>query len=144
MKNEGKKALARELFIKSALTRKEIATNVGVTEKTLRSWIDAGNWETIKESIHVTRNQLLDEAYQQLAAINKKIREEYGNAPTKELSDVKSVIRKEIETFSSQPLHKYIEVFEEMIQYLQKNHPAQVSIFGNLSQEFITEVSKRK
>ena len=144
MKNLEKKELAGALYTKSQLNRKQIATQVGTTEKTLRKWIEEENWDAIKDSLQITRPQLLQESYQQLAAINKKIKEDFGGVPNKELSDAKGVIRKEIEAFSVQPLYKYIEVFEEFIDYLSKNEPALINQFAIASQNFINQINKSK
>jgi predicted transcriptional regulator len=144
MKNAEKKTLAKTLFVKSSMNRKEIATQVGVTEKTLRNWIDGDNWEELKNSQTITRSQLLQDAYNQLRAINQKIEIDFKGIPTKELSDAKGVIRKEIEHFSHQPIYKYVEVFEEFIEYTSKISPSDLNKFSELSQGFIAHISKRK
>ncbi|HRO75783.1 MAG TPA: phage terminase small subunit-related protein [Crocinitomicaceae bacterium] len=146
MNTEEKKQLAFALYAKSSVkyTRKDIAKQVGTTEKTLRGWIENGEWDLQRDALQITRPQLLQEAYAQLKAINQQIAENHRNIPTKELSDAKAIIRKEIEAFSTQPIHRYIEVFEEFIEWLAKNEPAQNPIFGPLAQLFISDVSKRK
>lgn len=144
MKNAEKKELARGLYVKSSLNRKQIASTVNVTEKTLRNWIELDDWDLMKDSAQITRPQLLQEAYSQLKAINQKIKDDFGNVPTKELSDAKAVIRKEIEAFTTQPIHRYIEVFEEFIDFLSKNNPAILAEFATASQNFILQISKSK
>lgn len=144
MNNAEKKDLARSLYIKSDMTRKEIAQRVSTTEKTLRKWIDDDGWDKMKDSLQITRPQLLQDAYAQLNAINRHIEEKLQGIPTKDLSDAKGVIRKEIETFSEQPIHKYIEVFEDFIGYLSKTTPSKVAEFAVLSQEFINQLNKSK
>jgi len=144
MKIAEKKSLAQSLYIKSDLTRRQIAINASVTEKTLRKWIDDGDWDMMRDAIQVTRPQLLIEAYSQLKAVNAKIRDDYAGVPNKELSDAKGILRKEIETLSNQPIHKYIECFEEFIQYLSKNNPKELTKFANLSQQFINQLAKER
>lgn len=144
MKNSDKKALGKNLFINSNLNRKQIAEQIGCTEKTLRTWIENDNWEDLKNSLTITRPQLLQESYAQLKAINEKIKNDFGGVPNKELSDAKGIIRKEIELFSFQPIHKYVEVFEDFIDYLNRNMPSQLNDFTISSQAFIQEISKRK
>lgn len=144
MKMAEKKQLAQSLYVKSDFTRKQIAANAEVTEKTLRKWIDDGEWDKMKDALQVTRPQLLVEAYSQLKAVNEKIRDEFGNVPNKELSDAKGVLRKEIEILSNQPIHKYIEVFEDFIQFLSKTEPKELSKFATLSQSFINELVKER
>jgi len=143
MNNAEKKELARNLYVKSDFNRKEIASQVGTTEKTLRRWIDEGDWDKMKDALQITRPKLLQDAYAQLNAINRHIEEKLGGIPTKDLSDAKAIIRKEIEVFDFQPIHKYIEVFEDFIQYLSKNEPAKVSEFATLSQRFINQLNRK-
>lgn len=143
MKPQEKKKLAHSLFVKGNMTRKSIADQVGVQPKTLKSWIDKGNWEDMKEAQAITRPQLLQDAYNQLRAINLKV-EELGGVPNKELSDAKAIVRKEIETFSNSPLHQYVEVFEEFIGFISKHSPEDLIRFAELSNEFIEVLAKKK
>lgn len=136
MKNADKKRLAQSLFIKGDMLLKEIAKQVNVTAKTLSKWRDEGDWQTLKDAHTITKPRLLEAAFKQLHAVNQKI-EELGGVPTKELSDAKGVIRKEIELFSSNPVHVYVEVFEEFIQHLSKSDPQHLQLFAELSNEFI-------
>lgn len=142
MKISEKKALAESLFIKSSLNRKEIALQIGITEKTLRSWIDNGNWETIKDSQTITRSKLLMNAYQQLNAIDKEIHENFGGIPNKMLSDAQGVLVKKIESLSRQPIHKYVEVFEDFLSFLSQNHPENIQTFMDLSRKYLDSVAK--
>jgi len=143
MNNAEKKELARNLYVKSDFNRKEIAAQVGTTEKTLRRWIEEGEWDKTKDALQITRPKLLQDAYAQLNAINRHVEENLGGIPTKDLSDAKAILRKEIEVFDFQPIHKYIEVFEDFIQYLSKNEPAKVSEFATLSQRFINQLNRK-
>jgi transposase len=144
MNNREKQEQARGLYVKSTYNQKEIASIVKVTPKTLSKWVKDGNWDEQRDSLQITRPQLLQEAYAQLKAINQRIQTDFAGVPNKELSDAKAVIRKEIEALSSQPIHRYIEVFEEYIDWLSKTHPVQLTDFATSSQEFIHQLSKRK
>jgi transposase len=142
MNTAEKKVLAQGFYTRSMMTRKEIAAQVQVTEKTLRAWITDGDWDKLRDSMQITKPQLLNEAYQQLAAINKRIQDDHGGVPTKELSDAKGVIRKEIEQFENQPIHLYVEVFEDVIGWLSRNEPDKLSDFTKLTQKFLIAKSK--
>lgn len=137
MKIAEKKIVAQGLFTRSTMTRKEIASTVDVTEKTLRGWIVDGNWEQMRDAMQITKPKLLNDAYRQLAAINKKIDEELGGVPNKELSDAKATIRKEIEKFETSPIHIFVEVFEELIDFLSKNDPEKLQEFTMITQRFL-------
>lgn len=144
MKLADKKERARAFFVKSTLNRKEIADAVGVTEKTLRSWIVCENWQEEKDSQSITRMQLLQESYLQLKAINDQIRDNNAGVPTKNLADAKAMIRKEIDSLSRQPIYRYVEVFEEFLIFVSKNRPALVESFSKESMNFISELQKEK
>lgn len=144
MKMADKKERARAFFVKSTLNRKEIAEAVGVTEKTLRNWIESENWQEEKDSQSITRMQLLQESYRQLKAINDDIRDNYNGVPSKNLADAKAMIRKEIDSLSRQPIYRYVEVFEEFLIFVSKNNPPLVEPFSKVSMNFISELQKEK
>lgn len=146
MNYDEKKRLAYALYVKSSAkyTRKNIAIKISITETTLRSWIRKEEWDLQRDAMQITRPQLLMDAYSQLRAINQTIEKEHKGIPTKELSDAKGTVRKEIELFSTMAIHKYIEVFEEFIEWLSKTKPKKLHEWGDLSQSFISEISKDK
>jgi hypothetical protein len=141
-KYDEKKALAQSLYTRGHLSRKEICDIVGITEKTLRAWIEKHEWNDLKEAQTVTRQQLLTDSYKQLKAVNQAI-EDRGGIPDKTLSDAKSVLRKEIEALSDSPVHIYIEVFNEVTEWLIKNHPGKAADISNLLLSFIEQRQKQ-
>jgi len=138
-KYDEKRKKAFGLYIKGTLTRKEIAEIVSITEKTLRTWIENGNWDELKEAKTVTRQQLLVDAYAQLKAVNQRIAD-MGNVPDKTLSDAKSQLRKEIETLSDSPLHQYAEIFDEFALWVFHNHSDKAADIAQLQLQFLNEM----
>ncbi len=131
------------LYTKGVLSRKLIAQNVGTTEKTLRSWIESEGWDEQRQMQTITRPQLLQDAYRQLKALNDFI-DEKGGIPDKSQSDAKAVLIREIELFSIKPLHKYIEVVSEFVDYIQKNKPDLLMPVLEISDLFINQVAREK
>ena len=142
MTNKEKKQLARSLFIKSGINRKQLAQQVGCTEKTLRGWIAKEGWEQVREAETITRSQLRKDAYRQLAAINTVINEQMNGVPDKKLSDAKGVIRKEIEVLGEMPLHSYVEMAMELTAYVQANCPDKLIEITEMLDDFIQEKAK--
>ncbi|WP_053404988.1 hypothetical protein [Persicobacter sp. CCB-QB2] len=140
-KFDAKKEQARNLYTKGRINRKEIASLVNVTEKTLRAWITKEDWDSLKEAQTVTRQQLLQDAFSQLKAVNQKI-EEMGGVPDKVLSDAKSALRKEIEFLESNPLHVYCEVFDELTEWIIENKPDKALEYSKLFRGFLEEKHK--
>lgn len=75
LKKTEQKEYAKFLFTEKNLTQKEIAEKVGITEKTLKTWIDAndGEWRKLKKSLMTTKAQQISMLYDQLARINEEI-----------------------------------------------------------------------
>jgi hypothetical protein len=140
-KYDNKRSLAQSLYIRGSLTRIEISRIAGVTEKTLRTWVDKYEWDKLKEAQTVTRQQLLLDAYSQLKAVNRAI-DEIGGVPNKTLADAKSGLRKEIEALSDSPVHVYIEVFNEITEWLIKLKPHKAAEISGLLLEFIDQKQK--
>ncbi|MDR1155808.1 MAG: hypothetical protein LBL04_13970 [Bacteroidales bacterium] len=137
MTNREKKILAQTLFMAGNLTRKAIAAMIGVTEKTVGSWADEGNWEDIRKISRVTRGELLREAYAQLARINRKITAEMGGIPDKVMSDAKAQALREIEAFDERSLQTYADCFEDFSSWLMRVEPKHGPMFSQLLMRFL-------
>jgi DNA-binding XRE family transcriptional regulator len=143
-----KKQLAKGLFLNSKLSQKEIALQVGVTEKTIGKWCNdpKENWEKLKQLGTITRTELLNQALRQLKTRNDQIDgldlADYKNL--KILTDSKAVLIKEIELLSDQPLHVYIGVVNELIEWSSKVLPSQLKNITDVCYEFIEDINKRQ
>lgn len=118
-------------------TRGSIAKEAGCTEKTLRSWIKAGDWEAQREAQSITRKELLQDSYKQLKAINDKIVKDHDGVPTKSLSDSKAVIMKEIDSLANRPLYVVLDVMGDFTAWLTKEHPERVVDITHLTNEYV-------
>ena len=75
LKKTEQREYAKFLYTEKNLTQKEIAEKVGVTEKTLKTWIEAndGEWKKLKKSLMTTKAQQITMLYDQLARLNEEI-----------------------------------------------------------------------
>ncbi len=88
------KAQARFLYFTTAGTQKEIASTVGVTEKTMSAWVRNGRWPELKRhALHSPREET-HRLYEELRQINKRIAERLDGDRycTKDELDAKSKI----------------------------------------------------
>jgi len=67
------KELAKMLFVHETLSQKEVSKRIGVSETTISKWSRADNWEQLRVSITITKEEQLRNLYRQLAAINDVI-----------------------------------------------------------------------
>jgi hypothetical protein len=136
-----KKAFAQELYMQGDFSIKRLAETVNVTDKTMSKWITDGDWATLKNMRSVSKRQLLNDAYTQLAAVNEKIRGQ-NNIPHKEDYDAKSILGKEIERLSGTSIAQQIEAFEAFTGWLAKNDPKAAKQFVELSMRFINSLER--
>ncbi len=64
---------AKVLFVNQRLTLKEVASRVGVTQKTIGKWADQDKWEHLRKSILTTKDSQLSLLYDQLEWLNTHI-----------------------------------------------------------------------
>ena len=76
LKAKEKKNWAELMFLRTEKSQKEIALAVGVSEKTLSQWKSKENWDRLRASIIITKDEQLRRVYQQIneltASIEKK------------------------------------------------------------------------
>jgi predicted transcriptional regulator len=74
IRKQVEKDLAKVLFVNEGVSQKEIADRLKVTEKTVSKWAKEGNWEKLKISLLVTKDNQLTGLYDQLQAVLDEIK----------------------------------------------------------------------
>lgn len=140
--NKQKKEWAKLLYLKSTLNQKEIAARVGVTEKTLSTWVndDKDNWELLKSSYVITREQELRRIYIQISEMNNAIagREEghrYADSKEADALAKLAVAAKSLEADTS--ISETISVFREFTEWLKEVDFAKAKEFISYEDGFI-------
>jgi len=70
-----KEYLAKILFTREHLEQKVVAKRVGVSEKTMSKWVNAGNWKALRNRLLIGKDEQLSNMYEQLANLNEAIKE---------------------------------------------------------------------
>lgn len=139
MAKNTKKDLARSLFITGDYTQKVIADRVGVTEKTMSQWVNAGNWEVQRKSLLTSKKEQLTFLYSQLDAIKKELQEQERAANSKEADSILKLTAaiKNLETESG--VGEIIEVFTRFSKWLSKENLKLAQELINYMDGFIQE-----
>ena len=113
---------AQQLFVRAGMTQKEVASLVGVTEKSISQWKEKYNWEALKTSFVITRDQELRRIYTQISDLNDAIesRDPGRKHPTPSEADILSKLAsaaKSLEVNTS--VATIIDVSVELLEWLR-------------------------
>jgi DNA-binding XRE family transcriptional regulator len=143
LSNAQKKDWAKVIYLKENLTQKEIAARVDVTEKTLGGWIKAENWEQLKSSIIVTKEEELRRIYLQINELNTVIfNREQGerfakNSEADTLAKLAATARN-LETDTS--IAEVIQVAKDVLNFVRKDDIAKAQELSNIFDAFIKSI----
>ena len=120
--NTQKKEWAQLLYCKESLTQAEIAERVGVSRVTVNNWINKGNWEMLKVSITITKEEQLKNLYRQLTELNdsiskRKAGERFPNAKDADVIAKLAAAIKALETEIG--LGDIVSVFSDFLKWVR-------------------------
>ncbi len=73
LRNDQKKALAKDIYLLGSYTLEEIAQKVETTRQTVSRWAKAEGWDELKAGMTIGREQILKNLYRQINEINTNI-----------------------------------------------------------------------
>lgn len=118
-RSESNKALATELFVKLGKSQKDIATQLGVSEKTVGAWKTKLNWESLRASELTASRNVIKNLLSQIsticenAAINNR---EISDKEADRIAKIGATIER-LEKKAT--LAHVVQVMEEFILYLK-------------------------
>ena len=135
-----KKEWAKLLFTKESLTQVEIAERVGVSRVTVNKWASKDNWELLKVSITITREQQLKNHYRQLAELNNAIsgRPQGERFPTTAEADTIAKLANTINKMETDVgLSEITSVFGDFLKWLRTFDPEQSKLICPVMDAFV-------
>jgi transcriptional regulator with XRE-family HTH domain len=141
-----KKEWAQQLYCQGDFTQKAIADKVGVSEKTLSKWAKDDNWDKLRKSLLISKQEQLAMMYDQLSEINAAIRKKPEGeryADSKE-ADIMVKITSAIEQLEEETnVTDVFEVGKRFISFLQQHDFEKSKEVVDLYDAFIKEVLKQ-
>ena len=134
-----KKEWAKLLYTKEHLPQKLIAERVGVTPKTVCSWVKKERWDDLRVSITITKDEQLKALYTQLKELNDEIsnRPERRYATTAE-SDTISKLSNAIEKMEKDTgLADIISVGTSFLSWLRAHDLEKAQTVGALFDDYV-------
>ncbi len=140
-----KKQLARHLYLALGKTQKEIALEVGVSERTIYTWVHHYAWHKLKVAALQAPATITDNLCSQLVEMQNMIaaREPGKRFPSQQEMDVMRKLVLSIDTMKKSPSLAHnmqmIESFKEFVRPLNKEFSIQLAHYAN---RFLTAKSK--
>jgi transcriptional regulator with XRE-family HTH domain len=136
-----KKELGKFFFCNSNLSQKEIAGKVGISEVTLSKWVKSENWDKMKASITITKQEQLSRIYDQITAINKRIVDDQKGIPTGTDADVLSKLASVIEKLEKETsITDVVSVSMKFLEWVRKIDTARAKELSSLFDAFIKDL----
>jgi len=118
MSKKQEREYAKLLYTQMALTQKDIAAKVGVSEKTIGKWKEQENWEQLKTVLITTRTNVIRNLQRQMELWQKEIGERLASSKeTDILTKLASAIRS-LETETG--ISEMVDTGMKFIQFLQQ------------------------
>lgn len=120
------KEVAKKLYVELGKTQKEIAEDLGVTQKTIGNWVEAGAWKAERSAlINNTSNRaekfkaVLEDLADEQLMISQKIKDAEGRGDFKEAA----IHRKTASSIADQ-----VGKYQKALEKLDKEHKISLSV----------------
>lgn len=141
-----KKEWAQLLITKEGYSQKDAAVKVEVSAVTMNKWYNAENWERLKQSMLVTRQEQLSHLYNQMDELNSDIKnrepgKRYANS--KEADTISKLAGAINKMESEASIADVVEVSKRLLKWLRPfNHVKALEVAG-IFNDFIKEMLKK-
>lgn len=140
--NKQKKEQAKQWFLTTDKTQKEIAELVGVTSKTMSKWCQ--EWKRLKAA-HLGTKESLKARLMNAINLTLEDSEKEGRPPTDKEADNIAKLNKALEALNVGPgLSEYIQVFKDFNEWLLRSDPALAGKFSIEQEKFIGVIANGK
>ena len=121
-RKDKEREVAKELYLQGSKTQKEIAQLVGVTEKTVGNWVEAGQWELLRAGRMSTPRQVITNMVEIHKQRTEQILAELAAGGTNKYGDELLKMSMAIEKLQGHTsLTTYIGVLSDFMGYIPLN-----------------------
>ncbi len=115
---------ARDLYIYQGKTQEEIAILLNVSRKTVYNWIKNGQWAEIKLSNQQAPAVVLQDVYNHITEVNKKIAaRQYGErCPSMQEVDMLRKLVGITKNYDKGHIGFYVQAYEELTNYILQDN----------------------
>jgi transcriptional regulator with XRE-family HTH domain len=141
-----KKEHAKLLYTVEGVTvQKELAERTGVSKTTINKWVNEENWEALRASVIITKENELKRMYMQITELNDAImsREKGERFSTSKEADVLVKLTAAVRQLESDTsVADTIEVMKNFINFVRQDNYETAKNITNLADVFIKSLLK--
>lgn len=83
-----KQYMAKVLYTREQLSQKIVAERVGISANTMSKWVAEFNWDALRKRLLISKEEQLNNLYEQLEVLNDEIRSSESKRPDTKQADV--------------------------------------------------------
>lgn len=120
LSNEQKREWAQLLYVQQRLSQKEIAERVGSSERTITAWKEKYKWDNLRQSLLVTKQEVLRRLYNQIEALTVEIESRenaYSNSKEADTLNKLTASVRSLETETS--IAEIVEVGMRFVEFVR-------------------------
>ena len=117
---QNQKQQARELFFGTSQTQKEIAQSIGVSDRTIRSWIKEGSWAAMKRAAFTMPTVIVNNISAQLVALQDSVNYNQAGVPTlKQATVIQKLVNSLVKLSSYTSDGRHYQMMTSLLMYTQ-------------------------
>jgi transcriptional regulator with XRE-family HTH domain len=138
MTREHRKDFAKLLYVNQRLKQQEVADRTGVSLGTINKWVNDGNWERLRHSLLVTRNEQIAVLYRQLENLTTQIEEIHNGIPEGKQADTIVKLTAAIENLETETsIADIVQVLMKFCDFIRQNSLENAKVVTDLCDAFI-------
>lgn len=138
-RKRAEESLAKILYIENGLSAKDIAQQIGVTEKTIGEWVSTGGWVSLRAAYIGTARENITQLQEQINTVIKGANGRLTASERNEITQLADIIGK---LDKQHDLRTYVGVCVELLEFVRPINNQDAQAFGQYINNFLTSKAK--